>query len=83
MRTERASGHSSASCYGRKNCLCKRGRLASRGLPGFGSNLAERGLVWLSDKLLGLLPLPSSVTKTNQSPPLSLYGRGLVSLPPC
>ena len=63
--------------------LCKHGRLAGGGLPGFDSNLAKRGLVWPPDKLLGLLPLPSSVTKNKQKPPLSLYGRGSVSLPRC
>lgn len=47
-------------------------------------------VIWLKEdwsgcqiNLLGLLPLPSSVTKTKQKPPLSLYGRGSVSLPLC
>lgn len=64
-------------------CLCKRGRLAGGDLPGFGSNLAKRGLVWPLISLFGLLLLHSSVTKNKQKAPLSLYGRGSVSLPWC
>lgn len=47
-------------------------------------------VIWLKEdwsgwqiSLLGLLPLPSGVTKNKQKPSLSLYGRGSVSLPPC
>lgn len=50
------SGGDRASCWPQLHLrLCKRGHLAGGGLPGFGSNLAERGLVWLPDKFVEII----------------------------
>lgn len=82
VRTVRAPGRSCTPRYGRDTCVRAAVRRA-------GAHLAL-GVIWLKEdwsgcqiSLLGLLLLVSSVTKTQQKPALSLYGRGSVSLCQC